>query len=38
MSGALAYRPDASEAALMFQIKEGRFREVRGSWGGRVEL
>ena len=25
MSGALAYRPDASEAALMFQIKEGSY-------------
>ena len=25
MAGALAYRPDASEAALMFQIKEGSY-------------
>jgi transposase len=25
MSGALAYRPDASEAALPFQIKEGSY-------------
>lgn len=25
MSGALAYRPDNSEAALMFQIKEGSY-------------
>ncbi len=25
MSGALAYRPDASEAALLFQIKEGSY-------------
>ncbi|MGH3504868.1 MAG: transposase, partial [Nocardioidaceae bacterium] len=25
MSGALAYRPDASEAALMFQIKPGSY-------------
>ena len=25
MSGALAYRPDASQAALIFQIKEGSY-------------
>ena len=25
MSGALAYRPDASETALLFQIKEGAY-------------
>jgi transposase len=25
MSGALAYRPDASQAALVFQIKEGAY-------------
>lgn len=25
MSGALAYRPDASQTALMFQIKEGSY-------------
>jgi len=25
MSGALAYRPDASQAALVFQIKEGSY-------------
>jgi hypothetical protein len=25
MTGALAYRPDASEAALCFQIKEGSY-------------
>jgi len=25
MSGALAYRPDKSEAALVFQIKEGAY-------------
>lgn len=25
MAGALAYKPDGSEAALMFQIKEGSY-------------
>jgi len=25
MSGALAFRPDKSEAALLFQIKEGAY-------------
>ena len=25
MSGALAYRPDKSEASLLFQIKEGAY-------------
>lgn len=29
MSGALAYRPDASAAALIFQIKEGSYNTWR---------
>ena len=43
MSGALAYRPDASGAALVFQIKEGSYdteslieflTDLRGHFGG----